>query len=145
MCTCICTYSRTSLVSTPGDPPNCHSLSVILANHIRRLVLWVIGWGIISLYFLTRYYSLTVFLLPRFYCMCMYRYIRMYVCMYIFTCWFGYEETFVVRICTYIRTYVYIHMYIHVYMFSCPHHCRLFVCRLSLYWYVRISHCSGLC
>ena len=28
------TYSQTSLVSTPGDPPNCYSLSVVLANHI---------------------------------------------------------------------------------------------------------------
>ena len=27
-------YSQTSLVSTPGDPPNCYSLSVVLANHI---------------------------------------------------------------------------------------------------------------
>ena len=27
-------YSQTSLVSTPGDPPNCCSLSVVLANHI---------------------------------------------------------------------------------------------------------------
>ena len=32
----ICTYSQTSLVCTPGDPPwpNCYSLSVVLANHI---------------------------------------------------------------------------------------------------------------
>ena len=65
---CHIIYSQTLLVSTPGDPPNCYSLSVVLANHIRRLVLWVISWGIISLYFLTRYvyYSLTVFLLTRF-------------------------------------------------------------------------------
>ena len=62
-------YSQTSSVSTPGDPPNCYSLSVVLANHIRRFVLWVISWGVISLYFLTSYYSLTVFLLTRFYCM----------------------------------------------------------------------------
>ena len=61
-------YSQTSLVSTPGDPPNCYALSIVLANHIRRLVLWVISWGIISSYFLTRYYSLTVFLLTRSYC-----------------------------------------------------------------------------
>ena len=27
-------YSQTSLVSTPGDPANCYSLSVVLANHI---------------------------------------------------------------------------------------------------------------
>ena len=27
-------YSQTSLVSTPEDPPNCYSLSVVLANHI---------------------------------------------------------------------------------------------------------------
>ena len=26
-------YSQTSLVSTPEDPPNCYSLSVVLANH----------------------------------------------------------------------------------------------------------------
>ena len=45
-------YSQISLVSTPGDPPNCYSLSVVLANHMRRLVLWVISWGIISLYIL---------------------------------------------------------------------------------------------
>ena len=31
---CICTYSQTSLASTPGDSPNCYSLSVVLANHI---------------------------------------------------------------------------------------------------------------
>ena len=30
----ISTYSQASLVSTPGDPPNCYSLSVVLANHI---------------------------------------------------------------------------------------------------------------
>ena len=32
----LCKYSQTSLVSTPGhgDPPNCYSLSVVLANHI---------------------------------------------------------------------------------------------------------------
>ena len=29
-----CMYSQTSLVSTPGDPPNCYSLSVVLANQI---------------------------------------------------------------------------------------------------------------
>ena len=34
VCTYVCTYSQTSLVSTPGDPPNCYSLSVVLANHI---------------------------------------------------------------------------------------------------------------
>ena len=28
-----CMYSQTSLVSTPGDPPNCYSLTVIFANH----------------------------------------------------------------------------------------------------------------
>ena len=74
ICKCVVSatmYSQTSLVSTPGDPPNCYSLSVVLANHIRRLVLWVTSWGIISLHFLTRYYSLTVFLLMRFYCMYM--------------------------------------------------------------------------
>ena len=27
-------YSQTLLVSTPGDPQNCYSLSVVLANHI---------------------------------------------------------------------------------------------------------------
>ena len=27
-------YSQTSLVSTPGDPPKCYSLSVVLTNHI---------------------------------------------------------------------------------------------------------------
>jgi hypothetical protein len=27
-------YSQTSLVRIPGDPPNCYSLSVVLANHI---------------------------------------------------------------------------------------------------------------
>ena len=46
-----------------------------------RLVLWVISWGIISLYFLTRYYSLTVFFLTRFYCM--YIYVRTYRSMYV--------------------------------------------------------------
>ena len=27
-------YSQTLLVSTPGDPPYCYSLSAVLANHI---------------------------------------------------------------------------------------------------------------
>ena len=27
-------YNQTSLVSTPGDPPNCYSLSEVLTNHI---------------------------------------------------------------------------------------------------------------
>ena len=33
MYVCLCCF-RLMLVSTPGDPPNCYSLSVVLANHI---------------------------------------------------------------------------------------------------------------
>ena len=38
-------YSQTLLVSTPEDPPNCYSLSVVLANHIRSIMGYKLGYG----------------------------------------------------------------------------------------------------
>ena len=41
-------YSQTSLVSTPGDPPNCYSLSVVLANH-NSIMAYKLGYHILVL------------------------------------------------------------------------------------------------
>ena len=43
------TYSQTLLVSTPGDPPNCYSLSAVLANHIIYIMGYKLGYHILVL------------------------------------------------------------------------------------------------
>ena len=64
---CNC-YAQSNLVSEYTWGPSKLLLTISSTCYPYRLALWVISWGIISLYFLTRYYSLTVFLLTKFYC-----------------------------------------------------------------------------
>ena len=61
-------HIQSNLVSEYTWGPSKLLLTISSTCKPYRLVLWVISWGITSLYFLTRYYSLTVFLLTRFYC-----------------------------------------------------------------------------
>ena len=43
-------YNYNQLVSTPGDPPKCYSLSVVLANHIDySIVSYKLGYHILVL------------------------------------------------------------------------------------------------